>query len=290
MDWSTSKVLRIERGDVGVSKNDLKALLDYYGITAPEVVEDFVQMAQLSRRAGWEKYRGVHSPEFFRYLSMESSASYIRQYEPMVIPGLLQTEDYARAVLRQFVGEDDQNDLVERRVQVRLERQELMDHRDRPVMSFVVDEGVLLRVVGGYKVWRAQLEHLKTLAKTDLTEIRVVRFEAGEYLGMQGPFVLLEFTDADDDDLLYLEDQRGGPLQSFEDPHDTDPYLVRFEGIQGQATDPKQFAGVIDDIIGQMDERLRLAAEQEATSKVVRPGGDTPQREPSRARRAAVDS
>ena len=163
LDWSPSKVTRIENGSVSISVTDLRALLAYYGVTGPEVVDGLVDLARRSRRARspFAAFGDVFSPDALRFFDYEHSATWIGSIELLVVPGLLQTEDYARTVMGVHgVGAER----AERFVSSRRVRQEVLDRPDPPTLSFIVDESVLLRAIGGRAVMRAQLEHLLEVA------------------------------------------------------------------------------------------------------------------------------
>lgn len=211
MDWSLSKVIRIESGAVNISTNDLRALLRLYGIEGSADVEQFVELARASRESPWwSAYRDAASSAYLAYLGYESSASTIDQFHPIVVPGLLQHEDYIRAILQQSLRVAAEQD-IKRRFELRLRRQqELFERSDPPDMTFVLDEAVLHRLVGGHDVMRRQLDHLRDAAARDNVTIQVVPFSAGAYPAMTEPFVILDLP-ALGEDLLYFE----GPRESL---------------------------------------------------------------------------
>ena len=143
VDWSLSKVIRIEGGTVGVSSTDLKALLQLYGITDVEYTKDLVGLAKEGRtRPWWDSYRNVVNPEFASYLGYESAASTIRQVQNLVIPGLLQTAAYAEAITSTFADYDTTKGIV----QLRLERQErLFGQYNPPLQHYILDEAAIRR-------------------------------------------------------------------------------------------------------------------------------------------------
>lgn len=210
LDWSPSKLLRIENGSVNISKSDLIALLSSYGINDQDRIAELIDMAQTAKTQSWTAYRDVLTAEFITYLGYEGSASVVRQYQPLLVPGLLQTEEYARTIIRTLLTRQDETmDGLERRVQARMERQEVLSRDDAPAMHFILDEAVVARRVGNAAIMIRQLEHLITAAKNEKVVIQIVPFRAGAHPGMRGPFILLEFADPDLDDLLYLEHARG---------------------------------------------------------------------------------
>jgi len=204
MDWSPSKLIRIEKGDVGVSTNDLKALLSHYGVKDEGRVNGLLELARSARGASfYDPYADLLKQGFKDYLAYEASASVIRQYDPVLIPGLLQTEEYGRVLLEHTFGLGAKE--VDKVWAVRQHRQELHDREDPPEMLFVVDEAALRRDVGRGHVMHRQLERLKEFAAEPHISLQVLTFTCGAHPGMAGNFVLLEFTDPTLDDLVHLE-------------------------------------------------------------------------------------
>jgi transcriptional regulator with XRE-family HTH domain len=211
LDWSPSKVTRIESGAVSLSVTDLRALLGYYGVVDPEVVERLVDLARRSRRARspFAAYADVFSPVALRFFDFEHSASWIGEVELLVVPGLLQTEEYARALMSVHeLGAEK----AERFVSSRRVRQQVLGRAEPPTLSFVVDESVLLRAIGGPAVMRVQLEWLLELGQREQVAIRVIPLSLGEHVGLRGPFVLLKFAGTNDPDVVYIEQRRGDAL------------------------------------------------------------------------------
>jgi transcriptional regulator with XRE-family HTH domain len=211
MEWSFSKLVRIESGAVGISTSDLRALLEHYGIRNAAEVERFLHLVRASKeqRGWWNEYRELASPQYLTLLAYESLASVIQAFQPLVIPGLLQNEDYAREIIRAVSGSviDKRVDAL---VRLRLRRQdELFERPDPPDMVFVIDEAALLRCVGGRDVMRRQLNRLRETATRENVTIDVVPFAAGAHSGIRGPLVILEFADERDEDVLFLENARG---------------------------------------------------------------------------------
>ena len=211
LDWSPSKVTRIESGAVSLSVTDLRALLGYYGVVDPEVIERLADLARRSRRARspFSAYTDVFSPVALRFFDFEHSATWIGEVELLVVPGLLQTEAYARALMGVHeLGATK----TERFVSSRRVRQALLDGPAAPELSFIIDEAVLLRAVGGRAVMRAQLQRLLDVAQRPRASIRVLPLALGEHVGLRGPFVLLRFAGTNDPDVVYIEQRRGDVL------------------------------------------------------------------------------
>jgi transcriptional regulator with XRE-family HTH domain len=252
MDWSLSKLNRIESGSVGISTNDLKVLLQQYGIVDAAEVDRFLSLARASReqRGGWwTDYREVASQQYLTFLGYENSASVIQGFQPLLLPGLLQTEDYARAVLHVLRPASDKR--VDELVQLRLRRQqELRKRKDRLELSFVIDEAALHRWIGGRDVMRQQLLHLKDEAARDNVTIEVVQFTAGAHPGMQGPFVLMEFSDEREDDVVFVENPRGDVILR-EEQEAIEPYREAFADLLDLARQA-DLGTVVDLLLKQM--------------------------------------
>jgi transcriptional regulator with XRE-family HTH domain len=247
LDWSPSKVTRIENGAVSLSVTDLRALLGYYGVAEPALVERLVDLARRSRRARspFAAYADVFAPVALRFFDFEHSASWIGEVELLVVPGLLQTEEYARALMSVHeIGAEK----AERFVGSRRVRQELLDRADAPELSFVVDESVLLRAVGGRAVMRAQLQRLLDLAERPHVAIRVLPLALGEHVGLRGPFVLLKFDGTNDPDVVYIEQRRGDAL--FQDEVEVITNHQRlFLELERRAAHPDELGSYVEQAI-----------------------------------------
>ncbi|MGH3912947.1 MAG: helix-turn-helix domain-containing protein [Pseudonocardiaceae bacterium] len=208
MDWSPSKLIRIETGAVNISTNDLRALLSHYSI-GQDRIRELIDVSRAAReQPKWMIYRDVAPPEYIAFLGYESSASVIRNFEPLVVPGLLQTEEYAKEVLNAVQDHDPQR--VDPLVDLRIQRQELLVREPSPPsLHFIMDEAVIRRRVGGKDVMRRQLRRLRELADEPNISIRIVPFEKGIYPRFRVPYVLFEFPDPQDEDVLYVEGPMG---------------------------------------------------------------------------------
>jgi transcriptional regulator with XRE-family HTH domain len=227
MDWSLSKLIRIESGSVAISSNDLRALLHHYGIVDQADIDRLLSLARAGKeqRAWWNAYRGSTSQQYLTFLGYENSASVIYMFQPLLIPGLLQDEDYARAVLRAYGGSVTEK-RVEEWVELRMRRQDLLERPNPPEMFFVLDEATLHRWVGGRDVMRHQLHRLKNEAAGDNIVIEIVPFTAGQHPGMKGPFCIMEFADDRDED-VFLENPRGDTI-SRDEQEEIKPYREAF--------------------------------------------------------------
>jgi transcriptional regulator with XRE-family HTH domain len=263
LDWSPSKIIRIENGSVSISTTDLHALLAHYGVHDKRVVEELVGMARGSKKQqAWHQYRDVYEPAAIQYFVYEGAASIIRDFGTLLVPGLLQTEEYARAVLKDVYQVEAAK--IDRMVEARLTRQELFERDDPPAVFFILDEAAIRRAVGGASVMRRQLEHLMALGSRPKVTIQIVPFAFGAHTGMRGPFVYLEFPDPDDDDVLYLEDTLGD--QVFRDePEVTGDYLRAFWDLENIASAKADLGGyvqhAIDKLTGDSENPGRSPAE-----------------------------
>jgi transcriptional regulator with XRE-family HTH domain len=253
LDWSRSKIRRIEIGESHVSTPDLRALLDLYGVTDATTVNDLVAMARMSRWKPWDDYRDVLSRGFLTYLGFESSAAMIREYESSVVPGLLQTEEYMRITLRAMSGNDVTAADIERRIQARRERQVLLHRNGGPSAHFILDEAAVRRRVSpGTAVMARQLEHIRAIARRPNVSVQILPFTAGEHAGMAGPFIHLEFPGPTDADLVYLERGRNDFVER-NSAHDTQRYLGFFRQLEAIALPPARLDRFIDTLLADMN-------------------------------------
>lgn len=207
LDWSLSKVQRIETGDVSVSTTDLRSLLEYLGITDDDVVKQLMESARVSRRQRWftePKYRQHLTPATRQLLQFESEAVAIRMFHPTVVPGLLQVAPYALATLRSrtnLLSELTQDV----RYEVRMRRREQVLFRDDPPQYLLIlDESVLWREVGGAEVTADQFADLLRVSRQPHVRVRVIPFREGASVAFVGPFTVLELP-SETDAVLYTE-------------------------------------------------------------------------------------
>ncbi|GAB3507398.1 helix-turn-helix domain-containing protein [Phytohabitans suffuscus] len=207
---SESKLSRMELGRVGFKQRDVKDLLTLYGVhDEAEREAVLARVREANAPSWWQPYSDVTPNWFQRYLGLEATASLIRTYEVAFVPGLLQTEDYARAVMRLSHG-SGLLDEVERRVRLRLERQQVLTRPDPPRLWAVVDEAALRRPVGGRRVMRDQLETLISIVvKSPHVSLQVVPLAAGGYAAAGSPFTILRFPQDSLPDVVYIEQLTG---------------------------------------------------------------------------------
>jgi transcriptional regulator with XRE-family HTH domain len=248
LDVSLSKVVRIESGVVKVSTNDLKALLDLYKITDEKRIAELVAMAKAARQPSWwSEYRGIASKNYLEFVEFEQAATATLNYQPLWIPGLLQTRKYAAEIIRQLGPESDED--RRRLFDFRMKRQELLDAADMPSLSFVLDESVLRRQVGSEDVMTAQLVRLTELAgrSPSPVTIQVRPFSKGLVRRMQAPFVIHQLTETADFDLLYLEGPVGDTTVA-NDKAEIDEYRSAFDELKNTSLSPADSATFIKEV------------------------------------------
>lgn len=216
MDWSMSKVIRIETGAVSISTSDLRQLLLLYRVEDPDQVAELVELARVARRRPWwTRYKDTVPGEYLSYVGLEDESSALRCFCPAGMPGLLQTEEFSHAVVGAswwaVAGDEPSHPSppappeMAARVDVRMTRQQEILRRDHPPeITAVLDEAVLWRRIGGPEVLKRQLRHLVALGRQPHITIQVLPFRAS-VVNMLSPFVILEFPDPADSDVVYTE-------------------------------------------------------------------------------------
>jgi transcriptional regulator with XRE-family HTH domain len=250
MEWSSSKVSRIETGQSRAQTGDVRDLLEIYGVTDQATCEALVQLAREARRRGWwTRYSDVLGTGL--YVGMEAEAASLHTYESLFVPGLLQTEDYARAVIQAWQARPNP-EALERAVTARMARQDILERPDPPEIWAVLDEAAIARPVGGPQVMRAQLQHLivvSTRPNTPVT-LQVLPFSVGAHPGMGGQFVVLAFPSPNDPPMVYLETATDGLY--LEDPPDVERYTLMFSHLVARALGPDESRAMIADLAEQM--------------------------------------
>ena len=258
MEWSLSKMNRIEKAKSTISINDLKALLSLYDITDEERIAELLALARAVGKAGtarrsswWKSYSDVAPPELLELIDLESAASAISQFETMFVAGILQTEEYASSVLQVFYDEKSVPERVAALVDLRTRRRDLLTAKNAPKFSFLLDESVIHRQVGGSATTSQQLQHLISRAELPNVTIRIVPFTAGIHPGMKGPFELIQFADTPDENIVFREITSDDSIS--DDPAEAQNYLDAFTRITAVSLSPSDSV-----------DRLRKAASEMA--------------------------
>lgn len=251
MDWSLSKLIRIENGTVNISTNDLKAILAHYRITDEERTAEFLALSRGAReRSWWSGYRDVASPRLLQMIEYEAASIITRNFQPLLVPGLLQTEAYARNVYQRLNPQESASRL-ESLVEIRMRRQELLSRSDAPLLFFIIDQAVVQRVVGGNTAMRHQLSQMIELAAMPNLTIEVVPFEAGAHPGLLGSFMIYEFLDTADDDALWLEGPTGD-LVSRDNPEEILSFREKFEQLRQISLGPEASVNLLGERIKEL--------------------------------------
>lgn len=212
---SESKISRMELGRTGVKLRDVRDLLDLYGVSEDERATLLAMAGHANAPGWWQAYSDVIPAWFAPYLGLEQAADIIRTYEVQFVPGLLQTPEYARALLEIGAGDTGELD-IEQLVGVRIRRQQILRRPTPPRLWAVIDEAALRRPIGGTSVARAQLRHLIEVARLSHVNIQVAPFSAGSRAVSDGPITMLRFPEAELPDMVYLEQQTGATYLSKE--------------------------------------------------------------------------
>jgi len=244
---SRSKISRMENGLVRFKERDVTDLLTLYGITDEQIRDRLVTLARQANTPGWwSKYGDIMADWFESYLGLETAASVIRTFELQFVHGLFQTEDYARAVT--LLGHTSAPaDEIDRRVSLRLKRQDLLTSPHPPQVWSVLDEGALRRPVGGRQVMRAQLSRLAEVTRLRHVTIQVVPFDRGGHAAAGGSFTVLRFSEPEVPDVVYLEHLTSALyLDKLED---VDHYLEVMNHLSTEALTPAQTLKFITELI-----------------------------------------
>lgn len=249
-EWHSAKVTRIETARVGVSPRDVKDMLTLYGVQDDQYRDALSTLARRSKqRTWWTDYKDILRTGNF--IGLEAEATSLRVWSPVLIPGLLQTPDYARA-LYESVHPTPDPDSIERRVTLRLTRQERLTIEPLLHLSAIIDESVLHRVVGGNHAMHAQLGRLLEAGSLPNVNVQILPLDAGEHMLMGGPAELLEFPAASDMDVVYLEGLAG---DYFEERHaEVARYRRIFERLSANALSRRASAKLITETLARYDD------------------------------------
>ncbi|MFF1686478.1 MULTISPECIES: helix-turn-helix domain-containing protein [unclassified Streptomyces] len=233
---SQSKISRLENGRRSISQRDVRDLCGVYEVEDHRIVDSLMQMAKDSRQQGW--WHSFGDIPYSVYIGLETDAASLRVYDPQVVPGLLQTRAYAETLITGALPETTPTD-IDKRVQVRVRRQERIAAPDNPLRLWtVLDESALRRVVGSRTVMREQLEHLVEQSQLPHVTVQVIPFDMGAHPGLNGQYAILEFPDAADSSVVYIEGVTSDLY--LEKANDVQKYSVMYEHLRAQALNVDQ--------------------------------------------------
>lgn len=234
---SHAKISRLELGRVGFKERDIVDLLTLYGVDDEAKRADVLElMRQANAKVWWQQHSDLLPTWFENYLKLEQVAQVVRTYQLQFVPGLLQTEEYARAVIGH--GHSRSADELDRRVQLRMERQKMLHQPDAPHLWAVIDEAALTRPFGPSRVMREQLRYLLEISASPSTHVQVLPFRSGAHAAAGGSFSILRFAAPDLPDLVYLEQLTSAVY--LDKRADVDEYQLIMERVTVQAETPAQ--------------------------------------------------
>jgi len=241
---SQSKISRLENGRRSISQRDVRDLCGVYEVEDVRIVDSLMQMAKDSRQQGW--WHSFGDIPYSVYIGLETDAASLRVYDPLVVPGLLQTRPYAESLIQGALPEAAPGD-IEKRVQVRLRRQERISDPENPLRLWaVLDEAALRRTVGNKQVMIEQLEHLVEMSHVPHVTVQVIPFTMGAHPGVSGQYAILEFPDAADSSVVYIEGVTSDLY--LEKANDVQKYSVMYEHLRAQALNADQSREFIADV------------------------------------------
>jgi transcriptional regulator with XRE-family HTH domain len=241
---STAKISRLELGRVSFKERDVADLLTLYGVVDDAERAQFLDLARKANAPGWwHRYTDLLPNWFETYLGLEQAASVIRTYELQFVPGLLQTREYARAVTQLACTRTEE---IDRRVELRMRRQELLTAEGAPTLWAVIDEAALRRAIGGPDLARAQLDHLLQMNELPNVSLQIAPFSYGGHAAAGGPFTLLRFAQPDLPDIVYLE-QLTSALY-LDKRSDVEHYALVMDRLVAQVEPPARTAAILSKI------------------------------------------
>lgn len=266
-EWSAAKVTRMETARVGITTRDVKDLLTLYGVDDDSYREALIALSRKSRERTWVTgYRDILRGS---YVSLEAEAASVRWWEPTIITGLLQTEDYARALITAYHPPEERRD-VERYVQLRMARQTRLTDDDPLYLSAVIDESAFYRVIGGSEVMRAQLQRLQQVVDMDNVILQVLPREAGAHAMLGGQVAIVEFPEATHLDVVYME---GIASDDFiEQPNDIARWKREYDRVRAMALSADDSQALIGKAIRALGSRRRYRGEDGHADAGARPG------------------
>ncbi|ADG89182.1 transcriptional regulator [Thermobispora bispora] len=244
---SESKISRMERGRVGFKERDVSDLLTLYGVEDEATRNQIMDLVNRANEPGWwYRYNDLLPSWFQAYVGLEEAASRIRTYEVQFVPGLLQTKEYARAVIMAGARPEE----IARRVQMRLERQLILERENPPMLWAVIDEAALRRPIGGADVMRGQLRHLIEMMERPNITIQIVPFSSGGHAAEGGAFSILRFADPELPDIVYVE-QLASALY-LDKPEELDRYTEVMERLCAVSTTPSETVDMLHRLMAEL--------------------------------------
>lgn len=245
---NAATLYRIEHARVRPQTRTLRTLLDLYGVDR-ERQDELVGLLREARQRGWlHAYQSELPEHYTTYIGFEGEADTVWNYESLFVPGLLQTEDYARAVIRGGLPQASREE-IERRVEVRIERQGVLENDNALNLWCIADEAALRRQVGGSAVMQGQLRHLIEVSEMPHVTIQVIPFDAGAHPGMPGSFILLQFAEAAIPDVIYIDTMAGELF--LEEESDVRRYKLMFEHLRAVAASPNATRSLIASLVAE---------------------------------------
>ncbi|MBR7672852.1 helix-turn-helix domain-containing protein [Streptomyces sp. NPDC054796] len=233
LDVTHATVRRMEKAEVGLKVPYVEKLLSTYGVSGQDEIDEFIALARQANQPGWwHRYRDVVPEWFSAFVSLESESHVIRAYEPHYVPGLLQTEGYARAVLRAGMPQAPEEE-IRRQVALRLERQTVLRREEPPMLWVVMDETVLRRSIGGPEVMREQIDYLIEASEQPHIRLQIMPFSVGPHPAMYGPFHLFRFPIEELPDFACSESLVGAVY--FDQRDDVSSFLEALDRMCAQA-------------------------------------------------------
>ena len=247
---SHAKISRLELGRVGFKERDVVDLLALYGVTDDQQLATVMDlMRQANTRGWWQQHSDVLPTWFENYLRLEQVAKMVRTYQVQFVPGLIQHEDYARAVVTS--GHRSRSDYeIERRVQLRMDRQRMLHQPDAPRLWAVIDEAALTRPVGPPRVMRAQITHLLEVSEAPNIDVQVLPFHSGAHAAAGGSFTILRFAEPDLPDVVYLEQLTSAVY--LDKRSDVEDYVMIMERISVQAETPARSTATLRRLLNEL--------------------------------------
>lgn len=248
LGWSATKLSRIETSRVGVVPKDVGHLLDLYKVDDSRR-EELLRLTRDARKKGWWQAYSDLSSEYAAYIGLEAEAISMRSFAPLILPGLLQTEDYARAIIRAGLVLSPPGEVASR-LEIRMARQELLTRKDPLRLWTIIDEAGVRRAVGGPAVMRPQLKRLLEVTDSPNVTLQILPFAAGAHSGTSGAFEILQFPERSDPDVVFLENLTDSLY--VESDAEVYRYTVAFDHLRAKALDPEDSWRLITEAAAQL--------------------------------------